>query len=528
MIPTPSKADIYLDRQRSVRSGFYPPVTYVLLDDLHIERAEGLERVPGPVSKRPDPVLTADRTWEDKFVWGHSGLIYDAGEKIFKLWYHAHDPTFAQRHPELKWDSRPAYATSRDCVRWRKPHLGIVSWKGSKRNNFVRFPPYGGSGPLTSVFKHPDPRRGCYLAMGMARFRATGDLEPLYWLRDGNYQNERKRRSDIPIVCGFFVYDSPDGFTWRRRRRMLMSNTICTDNVFVQGFDPHLNKWIVFAQARTAGKFRTMGVSFCDDLDFIPFPQEALTPDEDDPPGCQFNHMVATPVPGGYAGLVVDFRPHEGCKKEPQLIFSRDARTWSRTAGRAPFIAAGPPGSWDEMNVFVHNPVAVGDDVYIMYHGSITGNGSFFPEHRRGGTRYIRVGGWGTKLPDGRLNLPGMGLVTLKRDRWAAMAPVRRTGTLHTRRMYWAGRELRINADAHGGGSIRAELADHTGRPVPGFTFRESDPFTGDRLDARLSWKGKRLLPASFPGTGKRQGTIGRMMSIRFRLDRARLYTFSC
>ncbi|MFM1551389.1 MAG: hypothetical protein ACKJSG_18450, partial [Lentisphaeria bacterium] len=98
---------------------------------------------------------------------------------------------------------------------------------------------------------------------------------------------------------------------------------------------------------------------------------------------------------------------------------------------------------------------------------------------------------------------------------------------LHTRRMYWAGRELRINADARGG-ALRAELLDHRGKPVPGFTLADSDPLTGDRISHRMSWKGKRLLPAKMIGTGYTQPTVGRLMSIRFYLDRATLYSFSC
>ena len=331
----------------------------------------------------------------------------------------------------------------------------------------------------------------------------------------------------MPIVCGYYIYDSPDGFVWRRRPDMLMSNTIVTDNAFCHGYDEELGAWIFWMQARNSSKFRTMGVSITRDIEKIPFPREILTPDEQDPPECQFNHLASAKVPGGFVGLVVDFRPQEGCKKEPQLAFSRDAVAWDRTAGREPFIPAGEPGSWDEMNVFVANPVQAGDTVYILYHGSITGNGSWFPLHKDGKTEYVKTGSWGTVLPDGRLNLPGIGMATLRRDRWAALKPVKKKGFVETKRMYWAGGELFVNCDAREG-SLTAELIDHKGKPVSGFTRRECDPFSGDDLNHRMSWKGKNSLPPEFIGTAQKQGTEGRTMAIRFYLDRARLYSLSC
>ncbi len=515
-------------RKDHVETGFYPPATYLLIDDLYVGKMDRVRRSPGAPKKHPGQIIVPDHPWEGQFVWCHSGLVYDDEEELFKFWYHCHDPAYGRRHPVICWDSRPAYAVSGDCFSWEKPSLGVVSWKGSKQNNLVRFPPYGGDGPLGSVFRNPDrfdPNR--FLAMGMARFRTPKGERPQYWFDGNGYQLKKKNASDIPATCGFYVYGSKDGFTWKRRSRYGMSNTINTDNMMAHGFDPDLNKWIIWGQTRTWDKFRTIGVSFADDLDHIPYPQEILTPDEQDPPECQFNHMVALKVPGGYAGLVVDYRPLEGCKKEPQLAFSRDARHWTRPAGRDPFIPAGERGDWDEMNVFAHNPVQVGDDIFIAYHGSITGNGSWFPVQKNGRTTYVKVGGWGSPLPDGRLNLPGIGLATLKRDRWACIEPVHRTGTLHTKLMYWANRELRINADARGG-AVRAELRDHHGKIVPGFSLAESDPFTGDSLDRRLSWRGKRMLPKKMVGTAHSQPTVGRLMSIRFHLERAKLYSFSC
>jgi len=517
--------------EKHVTTGFYPPVTYLLIDDLFVEGMDRVRRVMCPAEKHPEPILKADKPWEGKYVWAHSAFLYDHEEKIFKLWYHCHNPDFAKRYPELRWQDPPAYAVSTDCVNWDKPELGVVSWRGSRRNNLIKIPPYGGSG-LACAFKDPTStdRNSRYLAMGMARFRAPRGEKPIYWYNGRGYSEKRTGPDDIPITCGFCVYESRDGFVWRRRPRMLISNTIVTDNAFCHGYDGDLGRWIFWLQARAFGrfgKFRSMGVSFSKDLGRIPFPQEILTPDDQDPPDCEFNHLSSIKVPGGYVGLVTDFRPREGCKKEPQLAFSRDARVWYRPAGRTPFIPAGPRGAWDEMNVYVANPIQVGDDIYIIYHGSITGNGQWFFTGRKGKSAYVRVGGWGTPLPDGRLNLPGVGLAKLKRDRWAGIEPVGRSGFLHTRRMYWANRELRINADARKG-SIRAELRDPTGKPIPGFTLKQSMPFTGDSLNHRMTWQGKQMLSANMVGTAYRQGTVGRLISIRFHLDRARLFSFTC
>ena len=118
-------------------------------------------------------------------------------------------------------------------------------------------------------------------------------------------------------------------------------------------------------------------------------------------------------------------------------------------------------------------------------------------------------------------------MAKLKRDRWAAVTPVNQAGVLHTKRMYWANRELRINAEARGG-TIRAELRDHRGKPVPGFALADSDPFSGNKLSHRMSWKGRRQLPKKMIGTANAQPTVGRLMSIRFHLERAELYSFSC
>ena len=46
-------AKVKREREKHVRTGFYPPVTYLLIDDLFVERMEGVRRVICPAEKHP-------------------------------------------------------------------------------------------------------------------------------------------------------------------------------------------------------------------------------------------------------------------------------------------------------------------------------------------------------------------------------------------------------------------------------------------------------------------------------------------
>ena len=493
--------------QKHVETGFYPPVTYLLIDDLDVARKEGVCRVMNRPERVPEPVLPRDRPWEVgtdmRFLPGAS--FYDPEEKLFKLYYLVQDPAFREEHPDLKWDQRVAYAVSPDCRTWEKPELGLVEWGGSKANNLVALPYPSGGAPLENVFKNPlDEGDGArYLALCMERHvKQPGERSVVF--PGGPPESEN------PLACGQFLYESPDGFTWTRRGSKQLSNAIVMDGLNMHGYDEELQAWILWPRARyqptPSQKYRTIGVSITRDLERIPYPRMALAPDEDDPPGVDFDRMMTIKVPGGYVGLVRVGRyivdPVKGKTEFPhvcQLAFSRDARAWSRPAGRDAYLACGPKGSWDDHSVLPANPIQVGDDIYIL----VSAN---------------------TVTHDGRI-----GLHTLKRDRWVAIEPnSAMPGVLETRPTYFAGPILRVNADARGG-ALRAEIVDVlTGQPLPGHSVAEADPFTGDALDHPCAWKGRSDIPASLIGEAYSEGLPGRVLAIRFHLDHARLFSFSC
>lgn len=81
-----------------VETGFYPPVTYLLIDDLYIGRMQCVHRVLNRPQRADQPVLQRDRPWE---VGTHMWLLpgssfYDPEEKLFKLYYLAQDPGLRQ------------------------------------------------------------------------------------------------------------------------------------------------------------------------------------------------------------------------------------------------------------------------------------------------------------------------------------------------------------------------------------------------------------------------------------------------
>ena len=131
-------------------------------------------------SPRPaEVVICRDKPWEDSTMY--DPVVIQDGDR-YRMWYRANfnSPPFYT-----------AYAESKDGVRWIKPSLGLVEYRGSKENNIVwvgdHSQPHGGP-TVWCVFKDGNPK-----ALADERYKATG-------LAAGN---------------GLQGLVSPDGIHWR-------------------------------------------------------------------------------------------------------------------------------------------------------------------------------------------------------------------------------------------------------------------------------------------------------------------------
>lgn len=87
-------------------------------------------------------------------------------------------------------------------------------------------------------------------------------------------------------------------------------------------------------------------------------------------------------------------------------------------------------------------------------------------------------------------------------------------GEFLTKPIIFAGRRLRLNFCTSAAGSVRVEMQDQRGQPIPGFALADMRPLFGDELDRVVSWRGGSDLA----------GLIGRPVRLRFALKDADVF----
>jgi len=61
-------------------------------------------------------------------------------------------------------------------------------------------------------------------------------------------------------------------------------------------------------------------------------------------------------------------------------------------------------------------------------------------------------------------------------------------GELLTRPLRFTGKELVVNYSTSAAGSVRVEVQDASGKPIPGFTLADSRNLVGDAIEQLVSW----------------------------------------
>jgi hypothetical protein len=243
--PTPAAASFERAAPPS-GSGHNDPDLHLFVDDEEISRVENMLRVVNRPKKHEGPVLKADRPWEGERAQAWGSVIQEP-DGLLRIWYFAFN---TERRPDELDRGGYAYAESRDGIRWRKPHLGVVTFRGSRKNNlFYSFAPDG-----NNLVDEELARRGLGLpaldeqgrpigvlnnadGLTVVRDDEEGDPQKRYKLI-ANMQDHRmwapyypdrypkvseKQVAQARAVFGQYLDTSPDGIHWTRKPRRLLS-----------------------------------------------------------------------------------------------------------------------------------------------------------------------------------------------------------------------------------------------------------------------------------------------------------------
>ena len=503
---------------------------HLFLDDFAIEdRWDAVRTQNEPVTHPRNPVVVPDQPWELSI--GSPSVLYDAEEKRFRMWYALYNTAAWTRGscgiPGKRHEYSPysiAYAESEDGVHWQKPLFDRFPLREYEVTNIV----YTGN-PMANEFDvtyTPEP------LAHYGRFMVSyGDN-----VQEGGF--EQQELNDYLVGNHLCLAFSDDGIEWRPYEGNPVAPALDVQHNLY--WDERLGLWLLggrpFARAATEDLYRDIlttikggeAVSFArggvgrgqigragavenvrtrvtiavsPDLKTWHPPREVLCPDaKDDEEQMFFDHLAFDRYGSQYIGFLAVQPRNADAAGWVGLTGSPDGLHWYRPRERTPFLAPGPPGSWDAGHVWtIKNIVPYGDWIHLYYAGSMRP--------------------WRFRFPD---NARGIGLARIRRGRFVGYYGDVNGGHLISREVKLTGPQLLINCSAQHRafsrewhGSIHTELVERTGRAIEGYTYADCDPNHVDDFDHPVTWKGKNV-----------SALIGRSVYVRFFMRNSFVFGF--
>jgi hypothetical protein len=105
---------------------------------------------------------------------------------------------------------------------------------------------------------------------------------------------------------------------------------------------------------------------------------------------------------------------------------------------------------------------------------------------------------------------------TLRLDGFASVQAPMSGGELLTKPLRFQGKQLSLNIATSAAGSLKVEIQDDRGNPLPGFTLDDCLPVFGDTVERTVTWKNGSVVSS----------LSGKTVRLRFVLEDAGLFSF--
>lgn len=454
-----NKSSIYVPSASRTSTGTpiqLKPGPHLFLDDFLIASSSNVTRkvnVPTRDPAIPNPIVTGK---EDGCFQPYLSVVRDDETGRFRIWYGIRTEDFNPGRSHI------GYLESEDGMRWIRPHRVLVD------PSPIQF----GVSVLDEGTKFPNPSE---------RFKYA-------WWYGG----------------GVRIATSPDGFAWTP----ISTNAVLAHNHDITGifWDPLRKHYVATVSfyitgPRWSGLRRVTKHGSSTDLIHWTEPWTVIAPDDKlDQGETQFYAMDGYLTRGDLIiGMVKVLRDDLKADQPPDpsdaygigytsLAWTRDGEHWTRD--RAKFLDRHPQkGAWDHAHAWIDEQVQVGNEVYLYYGGYKSGHKVNRFEERQ------------------------IGLVKMKRDRYAAREAGADGGSFRTPLVTMDASTMTLNVNALSG-EVIVQILDEYGEPVRGFTRKDCRPISGDALAAPVRWK-KSLAALD-----------GKPVRLEFFLKNARLFAF--
>jgi hypothetical protein len=442
----------------------------LLVDHALIERLEGRAEL---VLHSPTPreiALTFDEPWEGN-ASGYATVFQDGD--IYRMYYRGHryiidSPPLRQAQSEVV-----CYAESRDGVHWVKPHLGLFDWPPTKNNNGTK---------ENNILWRGGPE-----THNFAPFKDTNPAcppEQLYKAVGGTVTSK-----------GLLTFQSADGIHWSKLSESPVVTKGAFDSHNTVFWDADRERYSMYVRYFSEGEFkglRSIGMSHSPDFSNWSEPVGLTYPNS--PPQQMYTNQIAPyyraphilfGFPTRYVArpLTEHVKALDPIPLRDQLITASQRVGTDLTDG---VFMSSRDGlafhRWDEAFL---RPGLQGEGRWI-YGDNYQSYGLFEtqadrPELPNEISLHFNEGAW-------RDEMHRLRRYTIRLDGFASLHAPLSGGELTTKLLTYAGGRLSLNYSTSAAGSLRVEIQDATGTPIPGFTLEEAEELYGDSIDQTAAW----------------------------------------
>jgi hypothetical protein len=436
-------------------------------------------------------VLRSDQPWEgpnQTYV-----TVLQDGEK-FRLYYRSSPPPGSGGHSNATYT---AVAESPDGIAWTKPKLGLVDFRGSKDNNLVwpteaNRPWRDKNYPGTDIFPFIDRNPKTPASHRYKALANVGEYE-LAALVSSDGLNWQPLRAE-PVIS----YPEPDPMMdppsvafWDETRGHYVAYLRCWINYRIRGFRRVVSedfvRWskpevVGYGDAEVEQLYTSMATPYARAPGVTLMFAKRFVPDRQADP--------AWPRPG---------------LSEIVLLTSRDGLRFNRTF-MEPFLAPGlDRDNWHDRAIMMGRGVLSTSPTELSL---------YYVEHYHLDSVRVRR-------------------ATLRPDGFASVHAPWTGGEFTTKPLRFEGSEIALNYSTSVAGSIRVEIQDENGKPIPGYRLDDGAEIFGDELDRLVTWRkghsdvltpDREEIPYRPSDIARALG--GKSIRLRFVMKAAHLYAF--